>query len=515
MSSYCKRKKNKRIFGSMLNGSELKLAFDAVMEGSGGDISAFFSESGDISSLSQSDFKFVCELAHLSTRDLRTISNDLISQRFELNRKLESTLISADKSVLPFIDSIESVIRVDVNRIKTCISSFEISCGSVEALQSLREEKQTLRVLSEKSQHLQDFLDSAELMKECVSRSHFAEAWSLYEFSQPLLRRGSASEVTALSHLASELEGAKGLLVNAIEEALSTKSLRVQDTNSLLLIYRMIFPKVDLKEKFIEWRSSFYESRKAEIQKSNNPSRIIKDLLEHARVHLSEIINQFRAIFSQPITGQSHILSRYIVTEIDELFTTVESQLQLIPSESVFQSLAEIYSIATYMKLFDCNSRLNKLSHKIVSTNITKTTQAALKTFNIELSSYNWKPFLSLIPEGETDDSKLIHLTRNRPVAVLYNDVANLLNDVKSFPLVSVRNQVFSELDNLIRACLDMLCAYPSAPSTELAVAIKNMCHVLVPAIESYLSTVFHGNVKLEHTRDHFRFPQETIVVSE
>jgi hypothetical protein len=489
----------------MLNGSELKLAFNAVMDTSGGELVNLFSPKHTKANLQAEDLVFIRRMANMSSRTIVAETTELMSRRLELTRRLEATLINADRSVLPSIEVIDAVIRVDVNRIKKSISSFEISCGSLNALHSLREEKQTLNVLGERFQGLQEFLDAANLMEECIARSHFAEAWSLYEFTQRHLRRGSLNELGAFAQLEAELGSAKNRLVSAIEQTLSTQPLKVQETNNLLLIYRMIFPKVDLKEKYMEWRSSFYKYRKLEITKSNTPTRVIKDMLELARVHLSEIVHQFRSIFNQPCP----VLSRFMVSEMDELLSLIEAQLRLVPSESLFQSLSEVYTVASYMKLFDINSRLNKISHDMVSNMVTKSTSAALKTFNGELSNYNWKPFMSLIPEGEADDSKLIHLTRNRPLAILYNDVANILNDLRTFPLISVKRITIHEIDTLIRSCLDILLAYPSAPAVELTAAIKNICVVLVPTVERYLDAVFGGTIKLSYTREHPRFPQD------
>ena len=489
----------------MLEGDYLKQAFKTLIDSTGSSVRGLFSDNSGFCAFNASDYEYVRRLSALNSRELRNELHELTSLRFDLNRRLESNLASADRDVQPCIDSVDLVLTSGLQRINSSLKGFELTQGSLSGLHLLREEKLTLNVFSERAQVIQDFLDTALVMDECITRSHFAQAWSVYEFAQRLLRKSSHRELQLFVRLQYDLEKAKLQLVTAIEEELSRKPLKVQEANNLLLTYRMIFPTVDLKEKFAEWRGCFYRSRKHEIIKGGNPTRMMKDLLEHGRINLSDIVGQFKTIFNQP----SGVLTRLVIAEVEELFGMLESQMAVISQESVFQYLTDIYSIAAYMKLFDVHPRLNRISHTFLKTHITKVRTDALVSFKLELSTYNWKPFTSLIPDGEPDTLKLIFLTRNKPVAVFYNDVTMLLNEIRAFPLVSIMPVLVGALDQLLRSCIDLLCAYPSAPSTELSTSLRSMCLILTPTVEKNISSIFDREVRLFEARSHPRFLQD------
>ena len=496
---------------AVLSAADLISQFNRVMDSSDDDIRRMWNTNGDPSDTSNDDVNYIRSLSSKSSTELREESHSLQSSRFSLNRRLESSLISADRLVVPSIESSEEIIFGDVARIHETIASWTVLTPQLPTLHFLRDEKSSLKALMDRLSGLQEFIDAPQLIRDCIARSHFSDAWSLLDFGQKTVRRYALDGIPFFAELSVEFAKTRELLVQGLEETLSTKSLRVQETNNLLLIYRMMFPKSDLKEKFVECRATFYRNRKNVILKGSIISKVLKDITEHVRVHLAEIVSQYRAIFSSNKQELTHSLNRFVVQEVSSFIELLNNSLPKIPQDIAFQTLLDVFHTANHIKVLDVNPQLNEICHRFIDARTRKICEDAFAVFKTELSCYNWKPFTSLIPENVPEDNKIIQLTRNKPLAVLYNDIIVLLNDVRLFPLKSIEESVVRSIDALVSSCLDSLFSFPSAPAGELAVATRNMCTILVPTLEQYLSAVFLRTVVLENTRADSRFPRERV----
>jgi hypothetical protein len=495
---------------------DLVSRFNKVMDSTDEGIRDIFMPSKRSAELGHDDMALVRHVSVLSFDEFQLEVDSLQSNRFSLNRRLEGSINHSEKSVIPSVESAEDIIDGDVNRVRQVIDSWTLQAPLVQTLHSLRDEKSALKSLLDRLQSFQDFMDTPYLIRDCIARHQLSDAWTLLEFGKKTIRKQNVESIPIFATLVAELNDCRSVLLSNIEATLSRKPLRVPETNNLLLIYRMMFPQADLQEKFVEWRSNFYTTRKSEIRKGHSISKIVKDSTELLRVHLSDMVNQYRAIFSggkqtEKVQDLTYSLTRFVVQEVDYFFDLIESSVHKISQENAFQLLLDVYCTATHIRICDLNPKLNEISYRYTAARIKMSCEEAVAGFRHELGVHNWRPFNSLIPDTVSDENRIIQLTRNRPLAVLYNDLTALLNDIRLFPLAAVDQPLVFGVDGVIHSCFDMLSSFASAPSGELSIATKNLCCILVPAIETHLANIFIRSIRLERTRNDTRFIRDLV----
>lgn len=494
---------------------QLRLLVDSVVGSTDTDLfSLFYGSVQEIENLNEA-MHFIRDLSNLSESELKDEQTRLTEMLLDLRRKLESQLVSAERSTLPFIDSVDSIIKQEVTGIASLLASLEISTEKLNAFNPYNEEKHHLRILLNKSKQLQDFFDIPVLFSECLSRSFYAEALSLSEFVERTMKHYRLSDIAIFMEMNELLASLKQSLIEAVETSLVNRNLKLQDASDLLLIYRMIFPTADLKLKFLEFRGAFIRKKRASAAQSETSAKRMKEKVECLRVGLSELVNQFKVLFPQSNQQYAGLgepsLSRLVIGEIEEFLSSLESSLVGLTQDSALETLADIFQLISYLKLFHLNPRVNSISHRYVCARVDKDCRDILESFKLELSNYNWKPFTALIESEEHDPSHIINLTRHKPIAVLYNEVTNILNGVRLFPLISCHQNIVLSLDRAMYSAFELLSSFPSAPSSELSCATRNFCLILIPSIEKYICCIYGFDTRLVQIRAHPRFVQGSI----
>ena len=161
-----------------------------------------------------------------------------------------------------------------------------------------------------------------------------------------------------------------------------------------------------------------------------------------------------------------------------------------------------------FIKIFLINSPVNDITHRLVVKVVNDALDQAIASFKFELSNYNWKPFLSLIPD-DCEETSIIRLTRNKPTAVLYNDITNLLNNVRVFPLWSVRDHLVQGLDAALATCFEQMIGL-NVLSPEMTNMQTQFCEILVPQTESNTGKIFQFQHGFKVVRSHPRFITKT-----
>ena len=487
--------------------SDLRSAFENVMSMSDDRLRHLFDSSVDkVSSL---DLKFLSEISSYSTDQLVSKTADLKRSMFALNRDLESEMVSADRGIEPCIDSIESIVLHDSASMKSMLNAWTLPAVSIEPFKRFRAANSLLRTLLQNSQGLQEFLEIPQVMEQCIASSHYADAFALQDFFRRIVGRFPISSIPFFAELEREVEAQKMALERAIDTTLSTRVLKAQEINNLLLLHRLLHPKADLKLKFLECRSAYFRSRKPN-ENQCTPSKFLKDYAEVIRVQLADILNQFKILFQQN-GGQFDLeLARFTLQEIKIFLDDVERVLPQVPVDSMFQTMAELFQLLSYVRVVQVNSRINPVFQKLVIDRVQKQVTDALETFKTELNLFSWRPFVALIPD-DCSETAIIHLTRHKPIAVLFNDITALLNDLRVFPLIAVKHRTITALDQLTYSAFELLARHPSAPSAELQVACSNFCKILISNIEQNLGAIFQTSVRFIHVRSHPRFQQDAI----
>jgi hypothetical protein len=485
----------------------LKLMMADISSASEGALSNLFDETPGIGNITADDTHYIRQMSEFNVADLQNEISSLTSSLYVVRRQLESQLAGLDRSALPSVDSVEGTISQDLRMSFQTIRDLEISPTGLEISDSLKVEKQALRDLIRSAPDLQEFIEIPQLISDCIKREYLPEAFSLCDFFERTCRQHALTETEIFMELGSQVSTLKEALVATLEDSLRSKTLKLQEVNDLFLLFQVMFPTSDLKAKFLEVRSQFIAHRRG-LSHDKNPEKRVKNRLDLIRVHLSELVIQYKSLFGSEIDPG---LTRLVVSEVDAFVQLLNESLGLI--ESPFQFLSEVYQIISFVKLFHINPILDSTAHQCLTDRTDKACRETLESFKIELSSYNWKPFQALVSE-ETDLGHVLQLTRHKPIAVLYNDIMNMLNDLRLFRLKSAFQPVSLSLDRLLYAAFELLNSFPSAPSSELGHVCRNFCAILTPLVEDAVRSIFAAECKMNQLRHHPRFVAAVPIVS-
>ena len=480
----------------------LQEMFEKVMNDDKESLRNLLNSSG--SSPSAADLDFVRNIANYSRDKLSRERKILGGELDMLQRSVESEVFISDRAVEPSIDSIDVTVRHEARAIHDQLKMLTLTLPSeTSTMQTFREEKQRVRFLLSKLESLSEFLEIPQLMEQCVGAKQFGEALSLYDYFNRITKKAALTENNLVRTIRSQLDTIRVFLLADVERALSSQNLKVQEVNNLLLIYRLMFPRENLRAKFLEFRFKYYFQRKEKtVMTAASPAKSAKEFIELFRVQLTDIVNQFKTLFPSD-SDNSVELSQFILSEIDDFFKMFEESTRSIPSDQVFAQLADMYKILLFIKPFQLNAKVNYIVHSVLLQRIELACADAVEVLKRETAMYNWKPFLSLIPD-QCDPYHVIQLTRNKPTAVLYNDVTNILNDLRQFPMWSLREIVVELLDQTLVQSLETLSS--GAQRKELQFMRNGFCTIIVPVTEKNLGSIYGFLPTFHSVRSHPKF---------
>jgi hypothetical protein len=481
---------------------DIRKRFESVVSVQDGELVELLRASG--ASGSEVDLDFVCEAASWTVPELISATQSLVSEVHVSNCVLQTEIALSDNGLASAVDLMESAISRGVKSLRVRLSEFDINSQSVSSLETFRDQKQRVRFLMANVQSIIDILEIPQLVDQCVASDNFADALSLLEFLNGIARKVQLFIV--LPCLEQQAKVSRDKLVGSLEEVLSRKNLKVQDINDLLLVYSIIYPKVDLKVKFTSFRTSFFTERKKKIPSIDLGNSVFKSLKEYTdlvRVQLSDIVSQFKQVFQ--VNDLDADLVKFVLEETLAYLNFLETTIPKLPKDNLFENMADIYQHASFIKIVEVNACIAYIFHTLLISKAEKLLNESLDIFKVELGQYNWRPSLALIPETSNESRSIVHLTRNRPLAILYNDITQFLNELRNFPLLSTRIDLNNMVETLLRSAFDLLFAAKDK-SSESEIARKNFCNILVPHIETYFGTIFGNPCDFRLLKQHPQF---------
>ena len=461
----------------------------------------------DSSSISSKDIDYLRELCTLSVDSLGREGNNLKNVLAELNTNLKSDLYVSDRNIIePSVESIEMTVANGVCGVRDRLHSLDVSCDGLRNFRNYREEKLKVRNLLSNYSALIDLLEIPQLMESCVRNHHYAEALALHDYTQNLLRAHSTNPLVSL--LLHQVRAVRSEIVALVTSSLSEKVLRLHEVQNMLLIYRLLHPEVDeMCMHFLVLRVNFLRLQKSRLDHSLGSSsasfKLVKDYSEILRLHLVELFTQFTSLF--PTTNLVFLL-RFVHAELDLFLTCLDSNLPKLTAS--FAHLGQTFQVTS--DLCDALGKLGFSFHPIVLAKynscvvecLAGKTSDVFNSFQAELAKFDWKPFLSLL--GDAGSMDPIQLTRFRPLALLFNDLTGLANEVRAFPLLALRGTFVEQFDSvLVNAFELLLIPRPNVP--ELDTARDMFCSILVLHVESYLERIFSEPVQFSQVRSKFR----------
>ncbi|NXX40757.1 COG8 protein, partial [Tricholaema leucomelas] len=266
-----------------------------------------------------------------------------------------------------------------------------------------------------------EILEIPQLMDTCVRNGYYEEALELAAYVRRLERKHSSipviqvgptlplphscltvpmSEVSLLPQsIVEEVRQSTQLMLNQLIQQLRTNIQLPACLRVIGYLRRMdVFTEAELRIKFLQARDAWLRSIQASIP-DDDPYFHITKTIEACRVHLFDIITQYRAIFSDeepllPSEGQTlnegAIFHGWVLQKVSEFLQTLERDLR----RGVGSRLDSLLGQCMYFGLSfsrvgaDFRGQLAPLFQHVAAATFKKAVEETVEKFREEMNSY-------------------------------------------------------------------------------------------------------------------------------
>lgn len=361
---------------------------------------------------------------------------------------------------------------------------------------------------------LLEVLELPQLMETVVRNQHYEEALQLHSYVIKLCKK--QPQVKILEDISSAVTSSMRLMLQQLLSQLRAPVQLPQCLKVISFLRRMdVFKETELKLKFLQARESWLNSILSGVPK-DDPYLHLTRTMEVLRVHLFDIVTQYRSIFSDDMehligvgTGD-HFDNRLLFTswlskKVNEFLTILADDL-----DAGINSFESILGQAMYFGLsfsrvgYDFRPLLAPIfSNAIEKQFISKLDcDTAIKVVSESLISLDFSCLPSSpqpLPNNQEAPTPPLALLEYPPLAHVINAILSALNEIRLVCPLSLASSVTSNVQQLLKSLSTTLLDYQSTSGTswsdldqrgfvEMCIAVQN---ILLPYIQTALNAVF------------------------
>ncbi|XP_065055744.1 conserved oligomeric Golgi complex subunit 8-like [Rhopilema esculentum] len=414
-------------------------------------------------------------LDSLSASGVNQLNQEPGRLKEEHDQLLENTRLLAFRHYRTFIQAAEcsreiykdfNIIEDNLQSLTDSLPEFSkcIQDFSKESQEINSRRKQNSMVLSRLTQLL-EILEIPQLMDTCVRNAYYEEALELTNYVKRLEKKFSSIKI--IVDIGKEVRKATRLMLQQLLQQLKG-NIQLPACLRIIGYLRQLetFSEAELRIKFLQARDSWFQSVLNAIPDKDAYYHITK-IIEASRVHLFDIVTQYRAIFSDddPIfimeeeraVNYSNILHAWISRKITDFMSTLNKDM----NRGVAGRLDSLLSQCMYFGLsfsrvgadFRCLLMpiFNRVVMKTFVQNLETTTKAfeeSLMTFSapkshVQLDSQRQASKMKTSESSLSPPQELLDFS---PLAHYTNGILTCFNELRSFASIPLSKLVRGRL---------------------------------------------------------------------
>ncbi|TQE11108.1 hypothetical protein C1H46_003114 [Malus baccata] len=397
-----------------------------------------------------------------------------------IQRQMQEVAVANYRAFIAASDALVSI-RNEVSSIDKHLASLleetpKLMSGCtefVESAEQILEKRKLNQTLLANHSTLLDLLEIPQLMDTCVRNGNYDEALDLEAFVCKLSTMHP--KLPVIQALAAEVRQTTQSLLSQLLQKLRS-NIQLPECLRIIGYLRRIgvFSEYEMRLQFLRCREAWLTGILEDLDQ-RNAYEYLKGMINCHRMHLFDVVNQYRAIFADDTSGSEEnydggLLFSWAMHIITSHLKTLKI---LLPKITEGGSLSNILDQCMYCAMglgwvgLDFRGLLPSLFEEAVLNLFSKNMSAAVENFEVVLDSHRWVP-LPVVgfssnshgDENQDDVTPPSYLMEHPPLAVFVNGVSAAMNDLRPCAPISLKHVLAQELIKGLQAVSDSLLRY-------------------------------------------------------
>ncbi|EYU46473.1 hypothetical protein MIMGU_mgv1a003974mg [Erythranthe guttata] len=376
----------------------------------------------------------------------------------------------------------------------------------VDSAEDILEKRKMNQTLLANHSTLLDLLEIPQLMETCVRNGNYDEALDLEAFVAKLTTMHP--KIPVIQALAAEVrQTTQSLLFQLLQKLRS--NIQLPECLRLIGYLRRIgvFSEYEMRLQFLRCREAWLTGILDDLDQ-RNPYEYLKGMVNCHRMHLFDVVNQYRAIFADDTSGNEENYDGGLLFDwaMHQITLHLKTLKLMLPSISDGGSLSNILDQCMYCAMglgwvgLDFRGLLPPLFEEAVLNLFSKNMTTAVENFQLVLDSHRWVPLPSVgFPansfgeESQDDVTPPSNLMEHPPLAVFINGVSAAMNELRPCAPISLKNLIAQELVKGLQAVSDSLLRYNTTRmlKTNESVLFLKLCQAFIEVVFPHSATCF------------------------
>ncbi|KAG7943304.1 hypothetical protein I3843_15G031700 [Carya illinoinensis] len=397
--------------------------------------------SGLLPLASASQQPYVSELLSFTLDRLHKEPELLRVDAERIRRQMQEVAVGNYRAFIAAADALiairEEVSSIDKN-LESLINEIpKLTSGStqfIESAEQILEERKMNQTLLANHSTLLDLLEIPQLMDTCVRNGNYDEALDLEAFVYKLSTMHP--KLPVIQALAAEVRQTTQALLSQLLQKLRS-NIQLPECLRIIGYLRRIgvFSEYEMRLQFLRCREAWLTGILEDLDQ-RNPYEYLKGMINCHRMHLFDVVNQYRAIFADDTSGSEEnydggLLFSWAMHQITSHLKTLKVMLPKITEGG---SLSNILDQCMYCAMglgwvgLDFRGLLPSLFEEAVINLFSKNMNTAVENFQLVLDSHRWVPMpvvgfpaYTVGDDSQEDVTPPPHLMEHPPLAVFVN----------------------------------------------------------------------------------------------
>ncbi|KAK0572124.1 hypothetical protein LWI29_026480 [Acer saccharum] len=416
---------------------------------------------------------FTLDRLHKEPELLRVDAERIQRQMQEVAVGNYRAFISAADALLAIRQEVSSIDK-HLESLVTVVPKLTSGCTEfIESAEQILEKRKMNQTLLANHSTLLDLLEIPQLMDTCVRNGNYDEALDLEAFVCKLSTMHP--KLPIIQALAAEVRQTTQSLLSQLLQKLRS-NIQLPECLRIIGYLRRIgvFSEYEMRLQFLRCREAWLTGILEDLDQKI-AYEYLKGMINCHRMHLFDVVNQYRAIFADDTSGSEEnydggLLFSWAMHQITSHLKILKAMLPKITEGG---SLSNILDQCMYCAMglgwvgLDFRGLLPALFEEAVLNLFSKNMSTAVENFQLVLDSHRWVPLPavgfpanSVGEESQEDVTPPSYLMEHPPLAVFVNGVSAAMNELRPCAPLSLKQVLAQELIKGLQAVADSLLRY-------------------------------------------------------